>query len=102
VLNTDAEIYGGSGVGNFGVVEAEQRVWHGRPASAVLQLPPSGVLWLAPPEGIPRSVPADASDAAAQDAHASAEPGQRPPTGSVTPAADVAAEPEGEDSSTHR
>jgi 1,4-alpha-glucan branching enzyme len=23
-------------------------MWHGRPASAVLQLPPSGVLWLAP------------------------------------------------------
>jgi len=48
VLNTDAEIYGGSGVGNFGAVEADQTVWHGRPASAVLQLPPSGVLWLAP------------------------------------------------------
>jgi 1,4-alpha-glucan branching enzyme len=54
VLNTDAEIYGGSGVGNFGAVEAEQRQWHGRPASAVLQLPPSGVLWLAPPEGTPQ------------------------------------------------
>jgi 1,4-alpha-glucan branching enzyme len=102
VLNTDAEIYGGSGVGNIGAVEAEQRVWHGRPAAAVLQLPPSGVLWLAPPEGIPRSVPADASDAPAQDAQASAEPGQRPPTGSVTPAADIAAEPEGDDSSTHQ
>jgi 1,4-alpha-glucan branching enzyme len=48
VLNTDAQIYGGSGVGNLGAVEAEQTVWHGRPASAVLQLPPSGVLWLAP------------------------------------------------------
>jgi 1,4-alpha-glucan branching enzyme len=48
VLNTDAEIYGGSGVGNLGAVDAEQVVWHGRPASAVLQLPPSGVLWLAP------------------------------------------------------
>ena len=48
VLNTDAEAYGGSGVGNLGAVEAEQQMWHGRPASAVLQLPPSGVLWLAP------------------------------------------------------
>jgi len=48
VLNTDAEIYGGSGVGNLGAGEAEQTVWQGRPASAVLQLPPSGVLWLAP------------------------------------------------------
>jgi 1,4-alpha-glucan branching enzyme len=47
VLNTDAEAYGGSGVGNLGAVEAEQHVWHGRPASARLRLPPSGVLWLA-------------------------------------------------------
>jgi 1,4-alpha-glucan branching enzyme len=48
VVNTDAEAYGGSGVGNMGVVEAERETWHGQPASAVLQLPPSGVLWLAP------------------------------------------------------
>ncbi|MEU0463676.1 1,4-alpha-glucan branching protein GlgB [Amycolatopsis sp. NPDC006131] len=50
VVNTDAEIYGGSGVGNYGAVEAELEPWHGQPASAVLQLPPSGVLWLAPEE----------------------------------------------------
>ncbi|NUT90939.1 MAG: 1,4-alpha-glucan branching protein GlgB, partial [Saccharothrix sp.] len=48
VLNTDSEAYGGSGVGNMGGVEAEDKPWHGRPASAVLQLPPAGVLWLAP------------------------------------------------------
>jgi 1,4-alpha-glucan branching enzyme len=48
VLNTDADVYGGSGVGNFGAVEADRTMWHGRPASAVLQLPPSGVLWLVP------------------------------------------------------
>ncbi|TQM14941.1 1,4-alpha-glucan branching enzyme [Pseudonocardia kunmingensis] len=51
VLNTDAQIYGGSGVGNLGAVEAEQVMWHGRPASAVLQLPPAGVLWLVPEPG---------------------------------------------------
>jgi 1,4-alpha-glucan branching enzyme len=50
VVNTDSEVYGGSGVGNFGVVESEEHPWHGRPASAVLQLPPAGVLWLAPEE----------------------------------------------------
>ncbi|MEU4741330.1 1,4-alpha-glucan branching protein GlgB [Actinosynnema sp. NPDC023658] len=50
VVNTDSEIYGGSGVGNLGAVEAEEHPWHGRPASAVLQLPPAGVLWLAPEE----------------------------------------------------
>jgi 1,4-alpha-glucan branching enzyme len=52
VLNTDAESYGGSGVGNFGSVEAEPRMWHGRPASAALRLPPSGVLWLAPEQAV--------------------------------------------------
>ncbi|QFZ22909.1 1,4-alpha-glucan branching protein GlgB [Saccharothrix syringae] len=52
VVNTDSESYGGSGVGNLGVVEAEEKPWHGRPASAVLQLPPSGVLWLVPEEPV--------------------------------------------------
>ncbi|MEC3974224.1 1,4-alpha-glucan branching protein GlgB [Amycolatopsis sp. H20-H5] len=46
VLNTDAEAYGGSGVGNLGAVEATDEPWHGLPASAVLQLPPAGVVWL--------------------------------------------------------
>ncbi|WP_028926606.1 1,4-alpha-glucan branching protein GlgB [Pseudonocardia acaciae] len=46
VVNTDAEIYGGSGVGNLGAVVASSSPWHGRPASAVLRVPPAGVLWL--------------------------------------------------------
>ena len=50
VLNTDAQLYGGSGVGNMGLVEAEGTPWHGQPASALVQLPPSGVLWLVPDE----------------------------------------------------
>ncbi|MEJ2857079.1 MULTISPECIES: 1,4-alpha-glucan branching protein GlgB [unclassified Saccharothrix] len=53
VVNTDSEVYGGSGVGNMGGVEAEEKPWHGRPASAVLQLPPAGVLWLAPEANSP-------------------------------------------------
>ncbi len=48
VLNTDAAIYGGSGVGNMGGVEALPEPWHGRPASATITLPPMGVLWLTP------------------------------------------------------
>ena len=63
VLNTDAEAYGGSGVGNLGAVEAEPVMWHGRPASAVLQLPPSGVLWLAPEPYSPGAAAAAAADA---------------------------------------
>jgi 1,4-alpha-glucan branching enzyme len=48
VLNTDAAVYGGSGSGNLGDVEALPEPWHGRPASARLALPPLGVLWLTP------------------------------------------------------
>ncbi|MGO1078192.1 1,4-alpha-glucan branching protein GlgB [Inquilinus sp. CA228] len=39
-LNTDAAVYGGSGMGNFGGVEAEASPWHGRPCSMLLTLPP--------------------------------------------------------------
>jgi 1,4-alpha-glucan branching enzyme len=46
VLNTDAEHYGGSGVGNLGGVDAQSQEWHGQPASATLRLPPLGTLWL--------------------------------------------------------
>jgi 1,4-alpha-glucan branching enzyme len=46
ILNTDAESYGGSGVGNMGGVVADEQAWHGLPASAVLRLPPLGTLWL--------------------------------------------------------
>jgi 1,4-alpha-glucan branching enzyme len=48
IVNTDAQTYGGSGVGNLGVVRADGYGWHGRPASATLTLPPLGVLWLRP------------------------------------------------------
>ncbi|MGB9282361.1 MAG: 1,4-alpha-glucan branching protein GlgB, partial [Pseudonocardiaceae bacterium] len=48
VLNTDAEGYGGSGVGNLGEVIASETPWHGLPCSAILRLPPAGALWLAP------------------------------------------------------
>ncbi len=48
VLNTDAEIFGGSGVGNFGAVEAIGAGSHGQPYSAIVSLPPLGGLWLRP------------------------------------------------------
>jgi 1,4-alpha-glucan branching enzyme len=46
VVNTDADVYLGSGWGNLGGVEAGHESWHGQPASAVLQLPPLGAVWL--------------------------------------------------------
>jgi 1,4-alpha-glucan branching enzyme len=48
VVNTDATEYGGSGVGNLGVIEAEATSLHGRPYSAAMTLPPLAALWLAP------------------------------------------------------
>jgi 1,4-alpha-glucan branching enzyme len=48
VVNTDATGYGGSGVGNLGVIEAEAEPLHGRPFSAAMTLPPLAALWLAP------------------------------------------------------
>jgi 1,4-alpha-glucan branching enzyme len=46
LLNTDADVYSGSGVGNMGGVTAEDSPWHGQPASTTLSLPPLGALWL--------------------------------------------------------
>ena len=46
VVNTDADVYLGSGVGNLGAVTAVEEPWHGQPASAVVQLPPLGTIWL--------------------------------------------------------
>ena len=48
VLNTDATVYGGSGVGNLGAVEADGTPWHGLEASAALSVPPLGAIWLRP------------------------------------------------------
>jgi 1,4-alpha-glucan branching enzyme len=44
-INTDASVYGGSGVGNLGRIEAENRPWHGLPCSAEIVLPPLATLW---------------------------------------------------------
>jgi 1,4-alpha-glucan branching enzyme len=44
VLNGDAPLYGGSGQGNLGGVEATPVAWHGRPQSVVVTLPPLAVV----------------------------------------------------------
>jgi 1,4-alpha-glucan branching enzyme len=48
VINTDATEYGGTGVGNFGVVDGERLISHGRPYSLRLTLPPLATLILVP------------------------------------------------------
>ncbi len=47
VLNTDAEAYAGSGVGNLGAVEATLDPWHGQVASATITVPPLATVWFA-------------------------------------------------------
>jgi 1,4-alpha-glucan branching enzyme len=46
LLNSDAEEYGGSGVGNMGGVEASSIGFHGRPHALDLTLPPLGAIFL--------------------------------------------------------
>jgi 1,4-alpha-glucan branching enzyme len=48
VMNTDAECFGGSNVGSGGDVWVEPIPWHGLDHSAPVDLPPLGVVWLAP------------------------------------------------------
>jgi 1,4-alpha-glucan branching enzyme len=43
-LNSDAEIYGGSGLGNYGSVESLPIALHGRPRSLTVTLPPLAVV----------------------------------------------------------
>ncbi|UAL28394.1 1,4-alpha-glucan branching protein GlgB [Nocardioides rotundus] len=45
VVNTDAEAYTGSGVGNLGSIEAVPEPYGGQPASAEIVVPPLATLW---------------------------------------------------------
>jgi 1,4-alpha-glucan branching enzyme len=92
VINTDAGGYGGSGVGNLGVIEATDEPWHGRPASATISVPPLGVLWLAPEDATPAGT---AALEPAAGAKAAAEPAAEPETeAAAKPETDAAAKPE--------
>jgi len=52
LINTDADVYGGSNVRNWEGVVASPDTWHGQPFSATMTLPPLAVMWLEP-EGPP-------------------------------------------------
>jgi len=45
VLNSDSTDYGGSGLGNLGLVESEAMPFHGRPCSLNILLPPLAVVY---------------------------------------------------------
>ena len=51
VLNTDAEMYGGAGVGNLGEIVAEDVPWHGQPYSAVVTMQKLSAVWFEPVAG---------------------------------------------------
>jgi 1,4-alpha-glucan branching enzyme len=48
LLNSDAEIYGGSGIGNFGGIDTRAFPTHGMAHTLTLSVPPLGCLFLAP------------------------------------------------------
>jgi 1,4-alpha-glucan branching enzyme len=48
LLNSDAEFYGGSGIGNLGAIDADPHPWHGYDHSLPLTVPPLGVVLLRP------------------------------------------------------
>jgi 1,4-alpha-glucan branching enzyme len=51
LLNSDAEIYGGSNIGNLGDIAVQDESQHGRPNSVVVNVPPLGMLVLKHFEG---------------------------------------------------
>lgn len=48
LINSDADIYGGSNVGNLGAVEATEGPMNGQPFTLSLRVPPLGVVYLKP------------------------------------------------------
>jgi 1,4-alpha-glucan branching enzyme len=52
ILNTDAEVYGGSNVGNLGGLAAEAIPWQGRDYSIMIELPPLSMVGLVLEEAV--------------------------------------------------
>ncbi|HEU5422253.1 MAG TPA: 1,4-alpha-glucan branching protein GlgB [Nitrolancea sp.] len=65
LLNSDAEFYGGSGVGNFGGVDTTPIPSHGQPRSILLTLPPLAALFF---KHVPAEPPWEAATASPDDA----------------------------------
>jgi 1,4-alpha-glucan branching enzyme len=47
LFNSDAEVYGGSGMGNYGAAHSQDVPSHGRQHSLELTLPPLGAVFFA-------------------------------------------------------
>jgi 1,4-alpha-glucan branching enzyme len=48
ILNTDAEVYGGGGIGNFGTAQGEAVQHHDHPNSMLVNLPPLAAVYFKP------------------------------------------------------
>jgi len=48
IFNSDSEYYGGNNIGNFGGMQAEEIVFHDRPYSLILQIPPLSMMIFKP------------------------------------------------------
>jgi 1,4-alpha-glucan branching enzyme len=72
VLNSDASLYGGSGQGNMGGLDAAPIPLHGRKWSVTMTLPPLGAVFL---QGIPEPVPAPGAGERAQRLRRAPTPG---------------------------
>jgi 1,4-alpha-glucan branching enzyme len=53
IFNSDAEMFGGSNMGNGGYVNVEEKPSHGRPGSAALVIPPLAVMVFKPARPLP-------------------------------------------------
>ena len=53
IFNSDSAFYGGTGAGNLGAIPASEVPAHGRPASALLHLPPLGAVFFEPDRDAP-------------------------------------------------
>jgi 1,4-alpha-glucan branching enzyme len=67
ILNSDADVYGGSGYGNYGGVEADHHATHGRPFSISVALPPLAAVFFRSraPGNPPEAEPETTEDASA-------------------------------------
>jgi len=75
ILNSDASVYGGGGMGNFGAVEAAPFPTHGRPWSLSLTLPPLAVMAFRAPR---IATPAPAEELAAASTAPAVAPAPSP------------------------
>jgi 1,4-alpha-glucan branching enzyme len=76
-INSDAELYGGSNVGNQGGVNSEPVSWMGRPHSIPIAVPPLGALVLVC-EPVPETVPESEAPTPVPSAEAEPQAGDAP------------------------